>query len=310
MRVSSWNVRKLLPAAALSALAMACSIDARILMGPLDSGTPGLHDSGGTTDGNIAGLPDSAPDALTPPPLTWITIQGGSFAMGGDDAYGGDVNMPIHTVTVPTFEMMMTEVTVAAYDACYSAGQCQLPLSAGASPTCTWTSGEPQAHPTLPIDCIDWYDARQFCGWENARLPSEAEWEYAARSQGQATTYPWGDADPTCQLVANTAAGCSASLPDPVCSHPEGNTTQGLCDMAGNVWEQVEDVWVASGYASTPTDGSPQETAPAGAAGSRVERGGGFNDVADALRNVFRDHLRQDTAGFTLGFRCARSGTP
>ncbi len=302
---------------------IACAVDNRMLSGPPDAGKGGAAGigsvgsaggAGGAAGATVIGSSDAGgSDAPLLPPLTWVAISGGLFAMGADDSYGGDDNMPIHTVTVPSFEMTQTEITVAAYDACINAGWCQDPLSTNASSTCTWSSGEPQQYATLPVDCVNWVDAHRFCSWVGGRLPSEAEWEYAARSEGQATTYPWGEATPTCTLAANDLAGCSLSLPDPVCSHPLGNTAQGLCDMAGNVWEWVEDAWSSSGYAGAPTDGSAPETgAPSGPDGQpRVERGGGFNDgVTDVLRNVYRDHLGQLAAGFTLGIRCARSATP
>jgi formylglycine-generating enzyme required for sulfatase activity len=309
--------------AVVTVSALACAVDNRVLSGPSDGGKGGAAGIGsvGSTGGTggavgttVLGPSDAGGnDAPLLPPLVWVAIPGGSFAMGGDDTYGGDNNMPIHTVDVPSFEITQTEITVAAYDACINAGWCADPLSNEANSTCTWNSVEPQQHPNLPVDCVTWRFAHEFCSWVGGRLPSEAEWEYAARSAGQTTTYPWGAAAPTCDLTANNLAGCSLSIPDPVCSHPAGNTAQGLCDMAGNVWEWVEDAWSSSGYTGAPADGSAQETgAPSGPEGQpRVERGGGFNDGAtDVLRNVYRAHFPQEAAGYTLGIRCARSGTP
>jgi formylglycine-generating enzyme required for sulfatase activity len=299
--------------------APACAVDNRLLRGG-EGGAGGAAGvgpggsaggSGGAGGTTVVGPADAGgSDASLLPALVWIPISGGSFQMGSSDSYGGDDTTPIHTVTVPSFEITKSEITVAAYDACINAGGCQDPIPSNASSMCSWASGEPQQYPSLPIDCVTWQDAHQFCTWVGARLPSEAEWEYAARSEGQATTYPWGDAAPTCNLAVNEVAGCAFSpLPDPVCSHPAGNTAQGLCDMAGNVWEWVEDAWSTSGYAGAPTDGSAQESgAPAGPLGQpRVERGGGFADATtDVLRNVYRLHFGEFGGGYTLGIRCAR----
>jgi formylglycine-generating enzyme required for sulfatase activity len=232
--------------------------------------------------------------------------------MGSSDYLDGDLNLPLHVVDVPAFEITRTEITVAAYDACIEAGICRPQFSQTDDNRCNWSATEPQDRPQSPIDCLSWKRSREFCTWVGGRLPSEAEWEYAARGQGQMVTYPWGNASPTCALTACQAAGCQAAIMDPVCSHPSGNTAQGICDMAGNAWEWVEDVFV-NGYDGAPTDGSARETggiAGSGGEPDRVERGGGFDDQAtQGLRNEFRGHYsgNDGDAGLTLGFRCARS---
>jgi formylglycine-generating enzyme required for sulfatase activity len=108
-----------------------------------------------------------------------------------------------------------------------------------------------------PMNWITWDDASRFCTWAGGRLPSEAEWEYAARGGGQRTTYPWDNEPATCEyaVMDDGEVGCGSGETSPVCSKIAGNTTQGLCDMAGNVMEWVQDK-IHADYAGAPSDGS------------------------------------------------------
>ena len=109
------------------------------------------------------------------------------------------------------------------------------------------------------MNCLDWQQAVDFCAWAGGRLPSEAEWEYAARSGGPSSSYkyPWGNDAATCTyaVMDDGGYGCGTGRTWSVCSKPAGNTSQGLCDMSGNVWEWVED-WYHGDYTGAPTDGS------------------------------------------------------
>ena len=178
-----------------------------------------------------------------------ITIEGGTFMMGSES---GDSNeRPVHMVTVPTFQMMRAEITVAQYRACVNAGVCSTPYAGWVKHGYTWSSN-PSDQEDHPINGVSWRQLMEFAAWVGARLPTEAEWEYAARSQGRDITYPWGDESPTCSLAQKS--GCGGDTV-PVCSKPAGNTEQGLCDMAGNVWEWVQDEYHSS-YEGAPSDGS------------------------------------------------------
>ncbi len=238
-----------------------------------------------------------------PRELEWVQIPGGTFMMGSDA--GGPGEQPVHEVTVPSFEMNRTEVTVAQYHECVDDGACTGPTQCDSY--YNWGVAGREDH---PVNCVDWFQAVDFCSWMGGRLPSEAEWEYAARGGGQHITYPWGDEVATCDYAvmdidethSNGNDGCGEDRTWPVCSKPTGNTAQGLCDMSGNVWEWVQD-WHHWSYNGAPSDGSAWET-PSGS--GRVERGGGFFNTFYYLRASHRALPNPSERFGGTGFRCAR----
>ena len=231
--------------------------------------------------------------------IEWVTIPGGSFMMGSE---GGDSDeKPVHRVTVMSFEMAKTEVTVGQYKACVDAGACAKPDTG--REYCNWGVSGRENH---PINCINWAQAQAFAEWAGGRLPTEAEWEYAARSGGAERKYPWGDEEPSCEraVMYGGGWGCGKDSTWPVCSKPKGNTGQGLCDMAGNVWEWVQD-WYHGSYEGAPGDGSAWES-PAGSI--RVVRGGSWYSLdARSLRAADRVNVDPAFRLGDLGFRLARS---
>ena len=218
-----------------------------------------------------------------------VTIAAGDYAIGTDR--GPAISRPRHNERVAAFAIDRTEVTVANYAAYVAANQASAP----------WAGAMPAG--TLPVTRVPWGAATQYCAWKhppNGRLPSETEWESAARGR-DARDYPWG-------MVAGTANANtgSAKLPGPVAvgSFPRGATPEGLQDMSGNVWE-----WTSSPltiYAGAP----PQPALPTEMSRYRVIRGGAF-DTADSLaKGWMRGYLEATTAPEQLpntGFRCARS---
>ncbi len=229
-----------------------------------------------------------------------VTLPAGSFDMGS--ASGQSDEEPVHTVMVPAFEMLETEVTVKQYAGCVDAGACTAPSTWYID--CNWNDPGFEDH---PVNCVDWQQAVDFCTWAGGRLPTEAEWEYAARSGGPSSSYqyPWGNATATCSYAVmddgnGPGCGTGTSRTWPVCSKTAGNTLQGLCDMAGNVLEWVQD-WYHSDYTGAPTDGSAW-LIPSG--GDRVIRGGSKSYGAAYVRAAWRDDSAD--GGGSVGFRCAR----
>lgn len=245
-----------------------------------------------------------------------ITIAGGSFAMGSDGPNANEDEKPVHTVTVADFRIDRTEVTVRAYRRCQQAGKCSEPdayrsVKGDYHIFCNWKN--PNDRDNHPINCVDYRQAQSFCAWAGKRLPSEEEWEYAARGGGEARIYPWGNEEPTerhlnacgtecmAHLVANRFPGGRPLYPTsdgwsetaPVGSFPAGASKHGVLDLAGNVWE-----WTASQYGSY--DGTRSQP-------KRVLRGGswgGGDPRSERTTNRFR--LDEQSRAQFLGFRCAQ----
>jgi formylglycine-generating enzyme required for sulfatase activity len=267
--------------------------------------------------------------------IQWVRIPGGAFDMGSG-GWAGFFNQvkkdeqPKHRVTVRTFQMSKTEVTFAQYRRCVEAGACTPPHTDDR--TCLvldrrWEQLEQRFLPVRipgdyreqfegvlparfrgddqPVVCVDWHQAQAFARWVGARLPTEAEWEYAARSGGKDWKYPWGNKRATCEravMYDDSGYGCRRHSTWPVCSKPAGNTDHGLCDMAGNVWEWVQD-WYHDSYNGAPADGSAWES-PAGS--WRVFRGGSFFNGDGDARAADRAWSDPGVWFANVGFRLAR----
>jgi formylglycine-generating enzyme required for sulfatase activity len=206
--------------------------------------------------------------------------------MGSND--GNADEKPAHQVHVTAFEMDVTEVTVAAYSVCVDAGRCSNPDT---GEFCTWGAGSKSNH---PINCVDWNQAIAYCAWAGKRLPTEEEWEYAARGT-DGRVFPWGNEAAGSQLCwhnwgydgpPGTGGTC------PVGTTPDGSSPFGLEDMAGNVWE-----WTASGYSEDYSQGRTND--------KRVVRGGCWSDrLGPSVRATARGKVGPTIRGAELGFRC------
>jgi eukaryotic-like serine/threonine-protein kinase len=274
--------------------------------------------------------------ALPPPQKCgekMAAIDGGKFFMGSDDKDVDDDERPAHQVTLSPYCIDLYEVTTAEYRACSDIGECKrAPVEVEwedikprerkpFSRLCNANRAENGAH---PINCVDWEMARTYCAWQKKRLPTEAEWEFAARGP-DGRRYPWGDEEPdktrmnACgkECIAwgvkngvEMAYGGKGMYPDddghpstaPVGSFPDGKSRYGLFDVVGNVWEWTSD-WDAK-YSPEPA------TDPQGPATGtrRVVRGGAFNGVmASWVRPSQRYSAIPTTHSHAYGFRCAHS---
>ena len=234
--------------------------------------------------------------------IQWVKIKGGTFNMGSNK---NDYEKPIHKVTVPSFEIMKTEITVEMYRMCVEAGKCEEPKT---GKYCNWNKSNRENH---PVNCVTWHNVNDFAKWVGARLPSEAEWEYAARGGDRDVKlkYPWGNNDPDCSYADfnYNNSSCNGDGTSSVCNTPKGNSLDGLCDMAGNVWEWVQDSW-HDNYNGAPNDGSAWTTNTSSS--SRVFRGGVWNSSEYGLRVANRGRVEPAAKGYNSGGRLSRSMIP
>jgi formylglycine-generating enzyme required for sulfatase activity len=244
-----------------------------------------------------------------------VEIPGGIFDMGSEDGDANANEKPIHKVTVRSFRLDRTEVTVASYATCVAAGKCSEPEAYADQrgdfhACCNWR--HPDKRLDHPVNCVDFGQASAYCAWQGKRLPSEEEWEFAARGGGEGRKYPWGNEAPTSARLNACGGECPANLvakrffavapmypendgwPEtaPVGRFAAGASKHGAVDLAGNVWE-----WTSTFYASY--DGKTRDE-------KRVLRGGswgGGDPRTERTTNRFR--LAPESRAQFLGFRCA-----
>ncbi len=230
-----------------------------------------------------------------------VVVPAGEFQMGCTP--GGifpclDDDQPLHTVYLDAFAIDATEVTNGQYRLCVDTGPCTPPSST--SSKARFPYYETTRYPKFrdyPVIFVDWNQAGAYCRWVGKRLPTEAEWEKAARGSGDTRTYPWGEEPPDCERAY--AYNDSAAKPcvydtGHAGEHPAGASPYGALDMAGNVWEWVADRWDPDYYAVSPRNnptGSPYGD-------SRVLRGGAFFTRGRSLA-VF-DRNRQSPGSFEI----------
>ena len=218
-----------------------------------------------------------------------VLIPAGPFTMGSAD--GLERESPVHLVDLDDFYLDKYEVTLGQFRACVEAGACSEPPEVT---KCLWHEG---VGDDKPVNCMTWYDAQSYCQWAGLRLPSEAEWEKAARGT-DGRVYPWGDE--VDRGRANYRNGFGG--PIDVGSFPTGVSPYGLYDMGGNVWEWVEDWYDPTYYATSPRDNPAGPDTGTG----RVLRGGSWCFSADALRATVREPYNPEGTDTDIGFRCAR----
>jgi sulfatase modifying factor 1 len=240
---------------------------------------------------------------------TWVALPGGRFvshARSSGETVGERAPRPDRVsrvlLTLSAFAMLRTEVTVGQYRACVEAGRCSKPKkTARDDERNNWGSARSDTH---PINGVDWAQAKAFCAWIGGRLPTAAEWEYAARSAGKDQRYPWGDQRADCTRAVMHGAkgkGCGRHGTWPVCSKNAGNSTQGLCDLTGNVWE-----WLADCHTGWADEHRRIRNCSKTGALKRKVRGGGWGS-SQWLDPAFDGAGGPpDSAGAGLGFRCAK----
>jgi len=262
------------------------------------------------------------PDTLTPSPtpedlpqlitdtfgVPMALVPAGSFKMGTKEGYENE--SPVHTVFLGAYYIDQHEVTNKMFSRflnvignlseggaawMYHSGASQLYLKEG-----IWLSNSDYSE--HPINYVTWYGARAFCNWRSARLPTEAEWEKAARGGLEGKEYPWGN-DIYCSKAnyRDSNLGCVGDT-SPVNQYaPNG---YGLYDMAGNIRE-----WVQSEYKSYPYDAEDGRE-DLSSTDRRVIRGGSYGSTEGYSRVGKRDSYEPSSTGDNIGFRCAKDATP
>jgi formylglycine-generating enzyme required for sulfatase activity len=280
-----------------------------------------------------------------------LIVPGGPFAMGrsesGTDQFpiGADSDQPEHSVTVSSFALDEFEVTVGRFrrfvdqfdgtPPVVGAGSnkhiassgwqqiwnTQLPadklaltasLKCSAS-TATWTDAA-SYNEALPINCVAWFVAFAFCSWDGARLPTEAEWEFAAAGGDQNRLYPWGPAVPTSDLAVYNCIGggtegdCTFADIAKVGSRPNGDGRYGHADLAGSMWEHTRDAYDANFYKSANASSlNPVNlNTNVDQFGFVAIRGSSWVGPGQLLRSTLRNTLGRSSTYDGIGFRCAR----
>ena len=227
--------------------------------------------------------------------MVMIYIAAGQFEMG--NAEGGDDQRPVHSVALDAFWVDRTEVTNGQYSRCVEAGECIDPDGGGSTTRESYYGSA--AYDDYPVLYINWKEAGGYCAWAGGRLPTEAEWEYAARGP-EGSEYPWGEHVPNDSLLNYDSNELDTTE---VGDYPEGASWVGALDMSGNVREWTADWYVADYYGSSPSEN------PLGPSSAeyRVLRGGSWDSDARSVSTTSRDADIVDNADGTSGFRCVRS---
>jgi formylglycine-generating enzyme required for sulfatase activity len=255
-----------------------------------------------------------------------VYIAGGQFFMGSDD--GLPMEKPSHNVKLSPFCIGIFEVTTAQYVSCSEQGKCKRASRVNEyegitavdrkayDPLCNVT--DPKTRALQPINCVDWERAETYCEAQGGRLPTEAEWEFAARGP-DGRIYPWGDEPPSEKYLNACGSECVKwgkahkveltpmypaddgwATTAPVGSFPAGKSRFGLMDVVGNVWEWVSDWYAPYGDGALVDPKGP----PTGK--RKVIRGGGWNgSFASWVRPSFRYSNEPATTSHGVGFRCA-----
>jgi formylglycine-generating enzyme required for sulfatase activity len=237
--------------------------------------------------------------------MTMVYVPAGEFLMGSDkakDSQASREELPQHTVYLDAFWIDQTEVTNAMYAQCVAAAACTKPQGTGGAGSYTRSSYYGNASfDSFPVISVDWNQGGDYCAWAGGRLLSEAEWEKAARGT-DGRTYPWGESIDYQHANYCEATGCMGDT-SKVGSYPSGTSPYGALDMAGNVWEWVNDWYSSTYYQQSP---SRNPTGPTSGDG-RVLRGGSFFNYGMYVRSAYRGWDPPDGGDFVIGFRCAAS---
>ena len=269
-------------------------------------------DPGDSTDSGTSSSDDSSNSDTTTPDE--MEIPAGTYMMGCNKDFYPDPNCPLsqlpyHEVYLDAYAMDTFEVTVGDYTKCVEAGLCEI-----APEECVggWPSD-------APVICVDWEDAVAYCEFRGKRLPTEAEWEKAARGDTN-NLFPWGNEPPTCEVAMFGLKGedgmmtpwCGTDTPQPVGSKPKDRSPYGIYDMGGSVYEWLADWYDFEYYKVSPRDNPTGPTDEmANKAAGRGIRSSSYRNSPDILVPIFNvSTIRKGQPpikGTSTGFRCVRT---
>jgi len=235
--------------------------------------------------------------------MVMVYVPEGEFYMGSasNDLQAFPNEQPQRLVSVSAFWIDQTEVTNARYEKCVSAGVCTEPTSSRYT--------DPR-YGNYPVVTVTWFQAAEYCAWAGGRLPTEAEWEKAARgpaSTGGRRMWPWGNNTPSDRLANfNKNEGNTV----PAGSYPRGASPYGVLDMAGSAWEWVADYYAEDFYQTASAGGLNSDPTGPEKGVFRVTRGGGYFSDARYIRLAIRAETAAVRVAGYIGFRCARPMTP
>jgi formylglycine-generating enzyme required for sulfatase activity len=227
----------------------------------------------------------------------WVEILAGTFYMGAQkrkangrnyDPEAWEDEAPVHEVTLRGFRIGRFAVTVQEFGVFLADGHGKF------TEPKDWE--RQQQYPNRPVVGVSWFEAAAYCSWKGGRLPTEAEWERAARGPNS-SRYPWGDGPPLDTSHSNL--GMVVGHPTPVGLFPKGNSSEGLCDMLGNVWE-----WCGDWYGPYETGGRGNPTGPQ-EGNIKVLRGGSWEGSPQNVRVSGRVRVEPADRNGIIGFRCA-----
>ncbi len=253
------------------------------------------------------------------PPGTLTAVPAGSFTMGSGQTAPFRDEQPQHLVYVSAFSIETHEVTNAQYRACVGAGACVDPPSG-------WPGSDEQYYTEgkfndFPVLNVPWDSAINYCRWRGRRLPTEAEWEKAARGAADDRDYPWGWAEPTCDLADLSVPVADSLDPDAqyhetcllfpvgVEAYAGSASPYGALNMTGNAAEWVADYYADNYYVASVWPGNAHDPQGPSSGDERVVRGGSYDDTAIYARVAYRGRRLPDQPDATIGFRCAQSGS-
>jgi formylglycine-generating enzyme required for sulfatase activity len=281
----------------ITVVALTLALSACIPATPSPTPTPPPATPEPATETPIPSTPTLVPVPLAGPTsgsaMKWIDsstliyIPGGEFVMGT-----GAGDAPVHGISLDPFWIQETEVTNGMYSQCVATGACSAPAQEIGAPVYS----NPQFN-SYPVVGVNWDQASAYCSWIQGSLPTEAQWEKAARG-ATGSTYPWGEEGAACDFL--NFAGCVKHTTG-VTDYDDGRSAYGLFDMAGNVFEWIQDWYAEDYYAASPSTnpGGPES------GDSRVVRGSSFESDPDQAAAGIRHFAGPGYHSAELGFRCA-----